>query len=241
MSHSRAVLAKQQVAAFSPSDVAGLVAWWDASALTGLSDGDPISSFTDLSGGGFHATAALSSHRPTYKTGIQNGLPVARFDGSDDFMTASLPTVATDNITQFTLAKYTSGASGVPIYVGNGGGNGWGLALKTGTDTKVGWLRGGIAWHDSTVGSSTAWRLLVGRRAAGTFNLYVEGGSPVLTTTGAPNTPTDSVNFAGHTEGALSAFDLGVGLIYAAALSDANVNLIGAYLCTKWGLTWTNL
>lgn len=68
--------------AFSPTDISGLKLWLKADAL-GLSDNDPISSFTDFSGTANHATATLTE-RPTFKTSIINGLPVARFDGSND-------------------------------------------------------------------------------------------------------------------------------------------------------------
>ena len=60
--------------------------WLDASQINGLADGDPISTWLDLSGFRRDATSAGAA-RPTFKTNIVNGKPVARFDGVGTFMT----------------------------------------------------------------------------------------------------------------------------------------------------------
>jgi hypothetical protein len=60
-------------------------AWLEFDAIAALVDNDPISTCTDSSGNGRSATSALTA-RPLFKTNIQNGLAVARFDGSNDFM-----------------------------------------------------------------------------------------------------------------------------------------------------------
>lgn len=56
---------------------------FDASAITGLSNNDPVASWPDAFGHGWAATQATSSKRPTYKTNQLNGLPGVLF-GSDD-------------------------------------------------------------------------------------------------------------------------------------------------------------
>ena len=77
-----------------------LVGWYDASQLV-LNDDDPVSSWTDESGAGNHATKT-GANRPTYKTGRQGGLPAVNFDGADDFLT--LPTgVGTGDVTVFAV------------------------------------------------------------------------------------------------------------------------------------------
>jgi hypothetical protein len=60
---------------------AGLVL--DARRLTGLNDGGAVSTWSDASGNGWDATGTSTS-RPLYKTAIQGGQPVLRFDGLDD-------------------------------------------------------------------------------------------------------------------------------------------------------------
>ena len=70
----------------APDMVAIPRAWFDANELTGLSDDDPVASWPDLSGHGNDAAHATGSKKPTYKTGVANGLPAVWFDGTDDSM-----------------------------------------------------------------------------------------------------------------------------------------------------------
>ena len=63
----------------------------DARYIFGLSDGDPISTWGGRNTSG--ATAATTA-RPTYKTGILGGNPVARFNGSTNVMTPDESDVA---------------------------------------------------------------------------------------------------------------------------------------------------
>lgn len=62
---------------------AGLVL--DARRLTGLNDGDAVSTWADKSGNSWDATGT-STARPLYKTAIQGGQPVLRFDGANDYL-----------------------------------------------------------------------------------------------------------------------------------------------------------
>ena len=65
----------------SPSAFPNLVAWYDASAITGLADSDPVATWNDSSAGGHNGTSA-GTKRPLYKTGILAGHPVVRFDAT---------------------------------------------------------------------------------------------------------------------------------------------------------------
>ena len=83
------------VPAWIPTDIAGLALWIDFSDATKLftdagttpvsSDGDAIYQANDKSGNNRHITQSTSGARPAYKTNVQNGLSIARFDGSSDF------------------------------------------------------------------------------------------------------------------------------------------------------------
>lgn len=87
---------------FTPTDVAGLKLWlkgdgvfWQDGARTtpATADGDPVGAWDDASGEDNHATQATANARPLLKLNVKNGLPVVRFDGTDDFL-SSLLTVA---------------------------------------------------------------------------------------------------------------------------------------------------
>src|SRR5258708_5559410 len=61
--------------------------WQDvARTLPATADGDAIGSWDDLSGNGYHAQQATGANKPILKKAIQNGLDVARFDGSASFL-----------------------------------------------------------------------------------------------------------------------------------------------------------
>jgi hypothetical protein len=101
-----------------PTEISGnkTTGWFDASQITGLNDGDEVLSILDSSGN--NNTLSRVGTGPIYKTGIRNGLPVMRFNntneigrdglgnypaGSDPFdlfMVAS-PTVADDTDVMF--------------------------------------------------------------------------------------------------------------------------------------------
>lgn len=69
-----------------PKSVAGLNLWLKADAITGLSDGDPVSSWSDSSTVGRTVSQATAGFRPTYRINAVNGKPAVRFDGVDDQM-----------------------------------------------------------------------------------------------------------------------------------------------------------
>jgi hypothetical protein len=69
----------------APNKIPNLAMWLKADALTNLTDGQTVSTWTDASGNGANATLAAGA--PQFKTNVLNGLPVVRFDttGSDYF------------------------------------------------------------------------------------------------------------------------------------------------------------
>lgn len=72
--------------AFSPSQIPGLVTWLVADDLTGLGDATAIDTWADRSPLVLTYTGTTTT-RPIVKVNILNGHTVARFDGTDDFLT----------------------------------------------------------------------------------------------------------------------------------------------------------
>lgn len=89
------------------NQISGLVLWlndtsskWQESTriTPAVLDTDPVGAWDDASGQGNHALQATVGARPTLKLAIQNGRPVVRFDGVDDFLgtvVLTLPTAFT--------------------------------------------------------------------------------------------------------------------------------------------------
>jgi hypothetical protein len=95
---------------FSPADYGNLDLWLAADAITALSDGDPVSTWEDLSTSGYDVTSS-STNRPSYQTGEVNGLPAVLFDGSDDGLTYSGATVVAGSAQTLVAVVKPSGAN----------------------------------------------------------------------------------------------------------------------------------
>ena len=68
----------------SPREISGLQLWLDAAAISGITDGDAVTTWSDLSDNAYDATQVATTSRPTLRTRVINGLPVVRFDGTSD-------------------------------------------------------------------------------------------------------------------------------------------------------------
>lgn len=88
----------------TPSTIAGLQLWLDASYAPSLYDATSggslvaadgsVARWEDRSGNGRHATQGTSGSRPLRKTSVQSGKDVIRFDGSDDWLSIGSSTGA---------------------------------------------------------------------------------------------------------------------------------------------------
>lgn len=93
--------------AFAQVPTNGLQLWLKADAITGLADGDSVSTWLDLSSGNRNATST-GSQRPVYKAAQKNGLPALRFKGTTGFSTAgsamTAPAATGNAVTAFVVA-----------------------------------------------------------------------------------------------------------------------------------------
>jgi hypothetical protein len=98
------------------------VAWFKADELVGFVDNDPVGTWPDDSGAGNDVTGS-GAVRPLYKTAIQNGLPIVRFDGTDDYLElAGSPTLGAQTYTVHMVAINRNTTSSLFTSVG---GNQW--------------------------------------------------------------------------------------------------------------------
>src|SRR3990167_9701390 len=117
----------EQILATSPALFldAGLSLKWQESTRTtpAGTDADPIGAWDDLSGNGRNVLQATNGLRPLLKLAIQNGKPIVRFDGLDDYLQSALfgAAFAQPNTT---IVVTSLDATGVALGGGAGADNG---------------------------------------------------------------------------------------------------------------------
>ena len=67
-----------------PSSISDLRLWLKADAITGLNDGDKISTWYDLSGNGYNLVQTDYNRQPTYHINGIDGKPVIRLNASNN-------------------------------------------------------------------------------------------------------------------------------------------------------------
>jgi hypothetical protein len=222
-----------------------LTLWIDASSITGLSDGNPVATWSNKSPNlALHLSQGTAASQPTYKTGILNGLPVVRFDGINDVLTSGAMT----NFIGSQASEYTMfsvfdarliNTDVTPIYnndaiISDSSGFA-GQYLKGLTANAYNW--DGNADSIGTPIQTNTWYVL--RSGLGSGSLFVHANNqPLQSTASGANT----LNVATHTLrlGARSAFldgDIAEVLIYKRALTLEERNQVAGYLADKYAIS----
>ena len=216
-------------AVWSPFSVPGLQLWLDFSDITKLfqdaartvpvtADGDVIGGVTDKSAAGRHGAQATTANKPIYKTAIQNGLSVARFDTNDwlDFSNITL-----SNYSYFVVWKKNSGDSVILLE----------------TESKYSYLQYAAAWYVGnknilvamTVGTFYLKEAIID---ATTIYRYTNGSAHATQARDAAQ----GIGQLGYSSPSVNG-DVAELLAFDAVLSDANRLLLETYINTKW-LLW---
>lgn len=231
MTHSHAVVAKQQAAPFSPSDIAGMKLWLKADAIVGA-DNDVLASWTDSGPDGVTVSQSTESKRPVLKTGIIGGKPVVRFDNTDDQFDTNM-TLA-QPMTVFAVFAVNETGTWGPF----GGGGGIFLYGET-LSQPIMLASGGVGMNvGGAIIQSTPY--VFACRFNGTVNSKGNRSDSGTTSTGNAGTGgwVSGTTRIGSTNDRFGC-DLAELVVYNSALSGANVDLVGGYLATKYSLTWT--
>lgn len=239
------------MATFVPSDISGLTLWlkadgtlWQDSARTtpATADGAPVGAWDDASGAGAHVTQSTSDNRPTLKTGIINSKPVLRFDGSNDRMAGSA-SAATKPFTAFALFKAANvSVTSTMLGASTAGGLHWRIDQAGAHPQEI--LRQDTELIASGTGGQTtaAHIVAVTYGSAGAWAFYLDGagaGSGTNNKTFTASTTTVGYNGSNNVE--LCNGDLAEIIKYDSALSTTDLNRVGNYLESKYGVTWTDV
>lgn len=220
---------------FAPTDISGCVLWLDASQITGLSDGDSMATWEDLSASGEDAAQGTGGLQPTYKTGIINGLPVARF-ASSRLENTTLTTLGSGDYHLFVVLKRNGGSSyrtffsvgyGVaftPIHSVNPSHNYYTNPIGSGGNVTDG------ANADATV------EIFEARKVSNVTYTKKYGGSESSGTLGDTCTAGFIVGDYWPSGGQPFPGDIGEVILYSDAKTGTDLSDIETYLVDKWGL-----
>lgn len=217
------------------TSIAGCQLWMDASQLTGLANGDALTTFTDLSGAARHATGVTTT-RPTYYSSenLINGLPVVRFDATTHKMTTGYTVNGS-----FTIFLVEKGVSSVTYArtINNGSGSETCISLaarNAGNNCYIG--GNNISNYQATPLASVHQGCLVNDTGNDYVTAYfVDGfqrGSALDLDTSISSLGLGATSPSYGTEGSNS--DVCEIIIYDSALDTTNRQLVETYLRSKW-------
>lgn len=156
----------------TPGSLSGLRLWLKADAITGKTNGSSVDTWIDSSGNSASATNPTSAHQPTYVTNVTNGLPIVRFDGTDDELFSAVSSSAA----QQTIVAVVSPAStsGTPGVFGASGQGGLQLRLVSGLPQLLSHWVAEIGIADEPA-ATAAFQVLVATFSAGnTYSLWLD-------------------------------------------------------------------
>lgn len=225
--------------AFTPPST-NLLAWYDPSTITGLSNTDPISTWTPRAGSELAAFTQTSTNRPTFKTNRFGTLPSVFFTAasSQSMDTGAWSTSFPVPLTVFSVFRYTTlvgnlytGRTGVFVYAGLGTGGGIPFGLGAGTAGELSMVE--------TMDIACPHIVCTVYNGAST-TVRLDNTRP--TTTGTTGTgvnakePGAKVGTNSSTSGSYLDGELGDLLFYNGALTHAQIVPIMQYLSNKWGI-----
>jgi len=216
---------------WDPSHLAGLGLWLKADALSGVLDNEPVASWPDATGNGETATQATGANQPRYRVGVQNGLPVVRFDGADWLTVASQLGITAQPFSQFAVWKPGGAGQALMIWANNTG------LLVTDFDNDVGIFSGSALFNLDAHGFN-AWHIVAGVHNGVSSALTVDGGSPVAGNAGG-SAPSGELTIGAGIAGADRRLngDLAELIVTRTALSTAERQRLEGYAAHKWGLS----
>lgn len=209
--------------------------WLAADRISGLSDGDPVGTWSDLSGSGNDCTSAGGA-RPTFKAAVLGGKPVVRFDGATSTMV--VPNGVTYNRLNCALyfvmvpsalgswqIPYAATTLGMMVHFNGGGGI-----------SGFGGYGGSTYFGVSDTWPNAEWRIGSVRVTNGVVQTEVSGLGKTAAATVATGTVTGGT-LCSYNTGYWFPGDIAEILIFGGALSDENHARVVDYLGAKWGLS----
>jgi hypothetical protein len=159
---------------FKPKSVAATAAF-DSRYISGLSDGNAVSTWSDISGNATDATQSTANSQPIYKTETLGGSPSVRFDGSDDHLLHSITNATTCSIV-VVLSRLSSQSSyrGLCAF-GDSNSSGTVMLLRMNSPTEWGTYTGVNAISNTTIATSSPTIMTTIDNAASGGSFFLKG------------------------------------------------------------------
>lgn len=223
---------------FVPTDIAGCEFWVAGNLIVGLNDGDPVSSWADQSGNGNNATQGTGASQPLYETNELNGFPVVRFDGSNDFLDATVA-ASTTAYTRISVFQWdTSQGTGAFRVALNFGPGASANTTFTGIDPSGFYISShSAAGNDLPSGVSSGWIVASVVVSAGTIEWWLDGASVGSSSTDVLARGSNLARLGNYGSGSFYfKGDIAEDIIYDAALNSTDRQTVENYLLLKYGL-----
>lgn len=225
-----------------PDSIGNLNLWLKADQISGLSDGDPVTTWSDQSGNGYDGTQSTVAHKPTYKTTIINGLPIVRFDGSDDHLEVNNAVGPTKEHTCFVVAT-TGGDADHNVILSRQYTTSQGLTFQLSANTQR-YIARGTPWTVvlSFCAAAVAFNVHTYLYDGRAMQLFCNGRNPRsgpqdsnivyhADDDWAVGAAVSDVNYANNFQG-----DIGEIILFSIALAPHQMRGVEAYLGQKWGI-----
>ena len=203
-----------------------------------------VTTWYDQSGNGRNATQTTAGQQPTYSATGLNGKPALRFDGLNNNLQATVPSLANQNnisffgVTQILTRKYS-------VFLGSGGVAGttgvrWGIFGQGNfTSDGIGWAGAGselALGNGSLLPINTPYQAVYTKTPT-QWQILLNGSTISTVNDTSFPTSTYSLSIGAETESSYLANALASEIvIIGGILSTANRQLLEGYLAWKWGI-----
>lgn len=245
----RDILEESATAAFSPSSIAGLVLWLDASDASSVTlDGsNNVSQWNDKSGNGRHAAQATALNRPSWLTNQLNGFGAVKPNGSNQWLEVpSMPAVDAGWTVLIVTKRGTTSASG--IVGANSGTLSSALVIGPGTGDNIQISQWGDVLNvvGPTVGGGADYGIYAtydGSHPTGSFSIRVStnataASGPMAQLAGTPPSATWNIARYGASGGYYGSNIYEI-IAYNRQVTAGEGTQLRAYVASKWGITWS--
>jgi hypothetical protein len=220
---------------------ANMTAWWKADAIIGLNDGDAVTTWVDSSPSAFDLTG-ITTAKPTFQTNERAGWPIVRFDGTDDMMatTTGLEFITNSAATIFIVHK----TDAVPANGGtlfnlktDAGVEQLSLSYSSATNLRVRHYDGSYDVADKTIAASTYYITTMMHTGGVSYHGLTDTRTASMSSIASGNTSDvidTLIEVGGNDLGAFEGADIAEIIIFTAALSEADRQLVEIHLAAKY-------